>query len=155
MNIIEKLPDDLIIYIYTKILKTYKFRDGKLVRQIDLEKYKFLEKYLFREIEWCYGFLEDFVEDELLDVVNMSIPFFKMRFKLKNLEELPDRKEQYVEDDMMDIEIKVFEDRVEYDVQTFKLKRIENLTIKPKINMYFRGDYKEYNWDHFHYKYKK
>ena len=40
MNIIEKLPDDIVLYIYTKFLKKYRLHEGKLVKLIDFEKYK-------------------------------------------------------------------------------------------------------------------
>jgi hypothetical protein len=44
MNIIQKLPDDIFVYIYTKILKKYRLHDEKFIKHIDIEKYKFLEK---------------------------------------------------------------------------------------------------------------
>ena len=50
MDIIQKLPDDIIIYIYTKILKKYRLHEKKLIKLIDFEKYKFLEKYIYRKI---------------------------------------------------------------------------------------------------------
>ena len=50
MDIIQKLPDDIIVYIYTIILKKYRLQDGKLIKRINIEKYKFLEKYIYRKI---------------------------------------------------------------------------------------------------------
>ena len=50
MEIIQKLPDDIIVYIYTKILKKYRLHNGKFIKQIDIEKYKFLEKYIYRKM---------------------------------------------------------------------------------------------------------
>lgn len=50
MEIIEKLPDDIMLYIYTKIIKRYRFYKGKLIKLIDLDKYSFLEKYICRRI---------------------------------------------------------------------------------------------------------
>ena len=46
MDMIEKLPDDIVLHIYTKILKRYRFCKGELIKLIDLDKYSFLEKYL-------------------------------------------------------------------------------------------------------------
>lgn len=39
MNIIDKLPDDIILYIYTKCLKRYRMHEGRLIKLIDLDKY--------------------------------------------------------------------------------------------------------------------
>ena len=50
MDIIQKLPDDIIVHIYTKILKKYRFHEGKITKRIDIEKYKFLEKFIYRKI---------------------------------------------------------------------------------------------------------
>jgi hypothetical protein len=50
MEIIEKLPDDIVLYIYTKFVKRYRFCKGELIKLIDLDKYSFLEKYICRKI---------------------------------------------------------------------------------------------------------
>ena len=47
-TLIEQLPDDIILYIYTKCLKRYRLHEGRLIKRIDLDKYKFLEKYVHR-----------------------------------------------------------------------------------------------------------
>ena len=49
-SLIEKLPDDIVIQIYTKYLRKYRFHDGKFIKLIDLEKYKFLEKFISRKM---------------------------------------------------------------------------------------------------------
>ena len=41
---VEKLPDDIILHIYTKCLKRYRMYNGTLIRLIDFDKYKFLEE---------------------------------------------------------------------------------------------------------------
>ena len=43
MEVLSKLPFDLQEYILVKIMKRYKLRDGKYVRQIDKNKYTFLD----------------------------------------------------------------------------------------------------------------
>ena len=50
MDIIQKLPDDIIVHIYTKILRKYRLHEGKFIKLIDFEKYKFLEKFIYRKI---------------------------------------------------------------------------------------------------------
>lgn len=54
MEIIEKLPDDIVLYIYTKFVKRYRFYKGKLIKLIDLDKYLFLEKYICQRITHFY-----------------------------------------------------------------------------------------------------
>ena len=47
MEILSKLPFDLQEYILVKIMKLYKLRQGKYIRQLDKNKYTFLE-YVMR-----------------------------------------------------------------------------------------------------------
>ena len=47
MEILKKLPFDLQEHILVKVMKRYKLRQGKYVRQIDKTKYAFLE-YIIR-----------------------------------------------------------------------------------------------------------
>ena len=49
-SLIEKLPDDIVIQIYTKYLRKYRFHDGKFIKLIDFKKYKFLEKFISRKM---------------------------------------------------------------------------------------------------------
>ena len=41
MEIIQKLPDDIIVHIYTKILKKYRLHEGKFIKLIDFESINF------------------------------------------------------------------------------------------------------------------
>ena len=51
LSLLEGLPYDLLIPIYTKHLRRYRIdKDGKLIRLIDFEKYKFLEKVISRKM---------------------------------------------------------------------------------------------------------
>lgn len=56
MEIIEKLPDDIVLRIYTKYLKRFRFHKGELIQLIDLNKYAFLEKYVGRKSTHCRRF---------------------------------------------------------------------------------------------------
>ena len=47
MEILTKLPFDLQHHILVNVMKRYKLRDGKYVRQIDKTKYTFLD-YIMR-----------------------------------------------------------------------------------------------------------
>lgn len=49
----------------------------------------------------------------------------------------------------------VGETTVTYDVQRYRLKKIEDLNAKYiKPSMYHRGDYKDYDWEVIHYTYE-
>ena len=150
MEIIEKLPDDIMLYIYTKILKRYRFYKGKLINLIDLDKYSFLENFIYRKIV-SFSLVRFGGGDE-----------YRMRYRLSNFSRLPNRKSMLaegawpsVEDDLMDVDMTVNENTVIYDVQRYRLKQIEDLNTK-YINpsMYHRGDYKDYDWEVIHYTYE-
>ena len=41
IELVEKLPDEIILHIYTKCLKRYRVHNGTLISLIDFDKYKF------------------------------------------------------------------------------------------------------------------
>ena len=142
---IEKLPDDIIIHIYTKILKKYRLHEGKFIKLIVFERYKFLENFIYRKMVSFYR-----VRDE-----------YRMRYRLANFSRLPNRKSMLaegawpsVDDDLMDIDMTVNENTVTYDVHRYRLKKIEDLNTKYKSSMYHRGDYTDYDWEVIHYTYE-
>ena len=141
MDIIQKLPDDIIVHIYTIILKKYRLHDGKFIKLINLEKYKFLEKFIYRkmvDISTCY--FSD----------NLTI---EIKYDLNNFCQLPDRKDLSIDDDMMYVYITFRENTVKYYIQQFRLKKIEDMDRK-RPSIYHRGDYKDYDWKVFSYTYE-
>ena len=98
MDIIQKLPDDIIVHIYTKILKKYRLHDGKFIKLIDIEKYKFLEKFIYRKMS------------------GISSNDFKIEIKydLNNFCQLPDRKDLSIDDDMMYVNLTFRENTIKY-----------------------------------------
>lgn len=141
MNIIEKLPDDIILYIYTKFLKRYRMCEGKLIKLIDFDKYKFLEKYIYRRITEVYG-----------SQVNYHI-----KYKLSNLSEI-NRKNSYIdiEDDMMCVHIMVEDGLLKYSVDRFRFKKIKdfNITSQPLPSIYYKGGYDDCDWEIIGYTYE-
>ena len=137
MEIIQKLPDDIIVYIYTKILKKYRLHDGKFIKQIDIEKYKFLEKFIYRKI------------------VGISGNYFtiEIKYDLNNFCQLPDRKVLSIDDDMMYVYLTFKENKVKYYIERFRLKKIEDMDIK-RPSIYHKGDYEDYDWEVFSYTYE-
>lgn len=150
-NAIVNLPDDIIIHIYTKILKKYRLHEGKFIKLIDFEKYKFLENFVYRK---------------MVSVLPNCVRFgggdeYRMRYRLANFSRLPNRKSMLaegawpsVEDDLMDVDMTVNENTVIYDVHRYRLKKIEDLNANYKPSIYHRGDYIDYDWEVIHYTYE-
>lgn len=114
MEIIQKLPDDIIVHIYTKILKRYRLHEGKLIKRINIEKYKFLEKYIYRKI----------VDLSFNDTT------YEIRYKLNNFCKLSDRKNLFIDDDMICIYLTMSENIIKYHIQRFRLKKMKILLQK-------------------------
>jgi hypothetical protein len=100
MEIIQKLPDDIIVDIYTKILKKYRLYDGKFIKQIDIEKYKFLEKFIYRKMVGISrrSFNDDFTIEIKYDLNNFFIS---------------------IDDDMMYVYLTFREKTVKYYIERF------------------------------------
>jgi hypothetical protein len=137
MEIIQKLPDDIIVHIYTKILKKYRLQDGKFIKLIDIEKYKFLEKFIYRKI---------------ISISSNDLTI-EIMYNLNNFCELPDRKDLLIDDDMMYVYITFKENTVKYYIERFRLKNIEDMDIK-RPSIYHKGDYEDYDWEVFSYTYE-
>ena len=137
MEIIQKLPDDIIVHIYTKILKRYRLYEGKLIKRINIEKYKFLEKFIYRK-------MVDISSD------NLTI---EIKYNLNNFSQLPDRKDLSIDDDMMYVYLTFKENTVKYYIERFRLKKIEDMDTK-RPSIYHKGDYEDYDWEVFSYTYE-
>jgi hypothetical protein len=105
MNIIQNLPDDIILHIYTKCLKRYRFYDGKLIKLIDIDKYKFLEKYIDRRLKVFYK----------LNSSNDGEIKYRIQYQLSNLIDI-NRKDSHIDDDMICIELTINDSSIRYDV---------------------------------------
>ena len=141
MEIIQKLPDDIIVHIYTKILKKYRLHNGKFIKLIDFEKYKFLEKFIYRKMG---GISRRSFDD------NFTI---EIKYDLNNFCQLPDRKDLSIDDDMMYVYITSKENKVKYYIERFRLKKIEDMDTK-RPSIYHKGDYEDYDWEVFSYTYE-
>ena len=148
-SLIEKLPDDIIIKIYTKYLRKYRFHNGKLIKLIDFEKYKFLEKFISRKIV-NVSKVKTYDENSGRE---LPTNILEIKYTLANFCELPDRKDQLIDDDMMYVYLTIKDDAVSYIIQKFRLKKIEDFLTKHKpssiyhIGNYYRGNYQDYDWE--------
>ena len=148
-RLIEKLPDDIVIKLYTKHLRRYRFHNGKLIRLIDFEKYKFLEKDISRKLV-SVSKINIYEENSGIELPNTML---EIKYTLANCCELPDRKDQLIDDDMMYVVLN--EDTGSYTIKQYRLKKIEEfLTNDKPVSMYFHGNYptgnyRNYSWEVF------
>ena len=149
-RLIEKLPDDIVINIYTKYLRRYRIdKDRNFIKLINFKKYKFLEKFISRKMVRVSKV--NIYEEYSGRILPNNI--LEIKYKLPNFCELPDRKEQSIDDDMMYVYLN--EDTVSYTIKQYRLKKIEEFLTKDKpFSMYYRGhyhrgNYRDYDWEVF------
>ena len=142
MEILSKLPFDLQEYILVKIMKLYKLRQGKYIRQLDKNKYTFLE-YVMRPS----------VDKNPRYYIHRN-GLFNHKFFIKNLY---DRKESNVDGDIVDVRIEHTNNIYYYAVGIFRLK-LKDETITPdkiRKDIYHKGSLADnYFWDVFEYCYE-
>jgi hypothetical protein len=154
-EVVSKLPFDLQEYILVNIMKLYKLRDGKYVRQIDKTKYKFLDYIMRPSINKnSYIYIHDvFNNDE-----NKELLYYK--FYIKNLYDNPLRKESYIDDDIVDVRIECRNNIYYYEISIYrlKLKNIEENNFTPekmRKDIYHKGPLEDnYFWDFFEFSYE-
>lgn len=136
MEIIEKLPDDIVLYIYTKILKRYRFYKGKLIKLIDLEKYSFLEKYICRRVVFS-------------QVVSMNAneKQYCIQYYIPNISDIYNRKDLCIDNDMICMELTENENSIYYEISRYRFKRIEYLNKNKIPTIYHRGGLADYDWE--------
>jgi hypothetical protein len=145
MEIIEKLPDDIVLYIYTKFVKRYRFYKGKLIKLIDLDKYSFLEKYICRRITHFYQIAS----------INSNEKKYRIDYHIPNVSEFSNRKDLHIDDDMICVEITKNDNdnSLHYEVSRFRLKSVENINNKNLPSIYYKGNLVEYDWEVVSYSY--
>jgi len=153
-KVVSKLPLPLDVqeYILVNIMKLYKLRDGKYVRQIDKTKYKFLDYIMRPAIDKnSFHYHESIHEDTKR---------FRYKFNIKNLHDSPLRKESRVDDDIVDVRIEYKNNIYYYDVGIYKLKmkNIEENNCTPekmRKDIYHKGALADnYFWDFLEFSYE-
>jgi len=151
MEIIDKLPDDIVLYIYTKILKRYRFYKGELIKLIDLDKYSFLEKYTYRRaVSICKSYNTYSADFMGIDVNEKT---YRIQYSIPNVIEIVNRKELYIDDDMICMEMTEHDNLLHYEISRFRLKRIEDINNEKLPTIYHRGGLADYDWEVISYSY--
>jgi hypothetical protein len=159
MEILTKLPFDLQHHILVNVMKRYKLRDGKYVRQIDKTKYTFLDYIMRPPINKnSFHYYEDIHEDIFNS--NEDIQRFRYKFFIKNLHDSPLRKESHVDDDIVDVRIEHKNNTYYYEVSIYRLKmknaEENNFTLeKMRRDIYHKGPLAgNYFWDFLEFSYE-
>ena len=142
MELLTKLPFDLQEYILVKSMKLYKLRDGKFIRQIDKNKYTFLD-YIMRP--------------SIHKIIENPRGFYS-KFYIKNVYDNPARKESYVDDDMVDVRIECNDVIYYYEIGIYRLqlKNESNYTSNKMLkDIYHKGALADnYFWDFLEFSYE-
>ena len=146
---LEELPYDLLVKIYTKHNRRYRIdKEEKFIKLINFEEYKFLEKVISRKM---VGVSVKTYEEYTGRVLQNNI--LEIKYTLPNWCELPNRKKQFIDNDMMYVYLN--ETTGHYTIMQYRLKKIEEFLTKDKpVSMYHRGDfhrghYQDYDWEVF------
>ena len=156
MEILSKLPFDLQEHILVKIMKRYKLRQGKYVRQIDKTKYTFLE-YIIRPYMNKNSYKSFHC---LFNNDDEDKEFYHYKFYIKNLYDHPLRKESRVDDDIVDVRIVHKNNIYYYEISIFrlKLKKIHENNFTPekkRKDIYHKGPLADdYFWDFLEFSYE-
>lgn len=159
MEILSRLPFDLQEHILVTVMKRYKLRNGKYIRQIDKTKYKFLD-YIMRPSvnKNSFHYHEDIFQDIFNSNNNRDL--FRYRFYIKNLYDDPLRKESHVDDDIADVRIEYKNNIYYYEISIYRLKMKninENNFTPEKIrkDIYHKGPLADnYFWDFLEFSYQ-
>jgi hypothetical protein len=161
MEILKKLPFDLQEHILVNVMKRYKLRQGKYVRQIDKTKYTFLE-YIIRPYmnKNSYKSFHCLFNNDDDDNNDEDKEFYHYKFYIKNLHDSPVRKESRVDNDILDVRIEHKNNTYYYEVGIYrlKMKNIEENNFTPekmRRDIYHKGPLAEnYFWDFLEFSYE-
>jgi|LauGreDrversion4_2_1035121.scaffolds.fasta_scaffold00544_26 hypothetical protein len=127
--IFSKLPNDIIQNIIT-FDKHFILRNGKVVSIIPKDDYR-------------YNVLS-FIIPELNNIRYMSENRISYTYYLPNCYDIPFRKYQYIENDMLQVRIQNKKDYILYEMFICRLKPKLNITTKPQL--YYKGNLTDYEW---------
>jgi hypothetical protein len=161
MEILKKLPFDLQEHILVNVMKRYKLRQGKYVRQIDKTKYTFLE-YIIRPYmnKNSYKSFHCLFNNDDDDNNDEDKEFYHYKFYIKNLHDSPVRKESRVDNDILDVRIEHKNNTYYYEVGIYrlKMKNIEENNFTPekkRKDIYHKGPLADnYFWDFLEFSYE-
>ena len=135
-SIFSKLPNDIINYILG-FDEHFTIRNGELVSIISKNDYRYK--------------LLHYITIRLVNTVNRHNNI-NLMFSLNNLCDIVERKEQYVDNDMIEVRMDLSSSVVKYNIFIGRLKPKDDIERKP---LFYVGDLLNYTWHFYNYFYER
>ena len=135
-SIFSKLPNDIINYILV-FNERFIIRNGELVSIISKNDYRYK--------------LLHYITIRLVNTVNRHNNI-NLMFSLNNLCDIVERKEQYVDNDMIEVRMDLSNSVVKYNIFIGRLKLKDDIERK---SLFYVGDLLNYTWHFYHYFYER
>jgi hypothetical protein len=136
-SIFSKLPNDIINYILG-FNENFTIRNGELVSIISKNDYRYK--------------LLHYITIRLVNTENRPDNNINMKFSLDNLCDIVERKEQYVDNDMIEVRMNLSSSVVKYNIFIGRLKPKDDIERKP---LFYVGDLLNYTWHFYNYFYER
>jgi len=133
----SKLPNDIINYILG-FDEHFTIRNGELVSIISKNDYRYK--------------LLHYITIRLVNTVNTTNNNVKLMFNLYNLCDIIERKEQYIDNDMIEVRMDLSDSVVKYNIFIGRLKPKDDIERKP---LYYTGNLLNYTWYFYDYFYER
>jgi len=135
-SIFSKLPNDIINYILV-FNERFIIRNGELVSIISKNDYRYK--------------LLHYITIRLVNTVNRHNNI-NLMFNLNNLCDIVERKEQYVDNDMIEVRMDLSNSVVKYNIFIGRLKLKDDIERK---SLFYVGDLLNYTWHFYNYFYER
>jgi len=136
-SIFSKLPNDIINYILG-FNENFTIRNGELVSIISKNDYRYK--------------LLHYITIRLVNTENRPNNKINLKFSLDNLCDMTERKEQYVDNDMIEVRMNLSSSVVKYNIFIGRLKPKDDIERKP---LFYVGDLLNYTWHFYDYFYER
>jgi len=136
-SIFSKLPNDIINYILG-FNENFTIRNGELVSIISKNDYRYK--------------LLHYITIRLVNTVNRPDNNINLKFSLDNLFDMTERKEQYVDNDMIEVRMDLSSSVVKYNIFIGRLKPKNDIERK---SLFYVGDLLNYTWHFYDYFYER
>ena len=133
----SKLPNDIIKYILG-FDEHFTIRNGELVSIISKNDYRYK--------------LLHYITIRLVNTENRPNNKINLKFSLDNLHDIVERKEQYVDNDMIEVRMELSSSVVKYNIFIGRLKPKDDIERKP---LFYVGDLLNYTWYFYDYFYER
>lgn len=136
-SIFSKLPNDIINYILV-FNERFIIRNGELVSIISKNDYRYK--------------LLHYITIRLVNTVDRPNNKINLMFSLNNLCDIVERKEQYVDNDMIEVRMDLSNSVVKYNIFIGRVKLKDDIERK---SLFYVGDLLNYTWHFYNYFYER